>query len=41
MKLQLANLKKNTLCLLEAVYVYSLFLTMEMRMTFENINRAK
>jgi len=37
----LANLKKNTLCLLEAVYVYLLFLTMETRMTLEHISRAK
>jgi len=41
MKLFLENLKKNTLCLLEAVYVYTLFLIMEMRMTFENITKAK
>lgn len=41
MNLFLANLKKNTLCLLEAAYVYLLFLVMEMRMTFENSNRSK
>ncbi|WP_342048476.1 hypothetical protein [Bacillus sp. OTU530] len=37
----LTNLKKNTLCLSETVYVYILFLTMETRMAFTNINRAK
>lgn len=37
----LVNLKNNTLCLLEASYVYLLFLAMEMRMTFENINKSK
>ena len=37
----LTNLKKNTLCLSETVYVYLLFLTMETRMAFTNINRAK
>jgi len=41
MNLFLANLKKNTLCFLEALYVYLLFLAMEMRMTFENINKSK
>ncbi|MFB9758142.1 hypothetical protein [Ectobacillus funiculus] len=41
MKLFLANLQKNTLCLLEAVYVYLLFLVAEMRMTVENINKSK
>ncbi|MFB9758279.1 hypothetical protein [Ectobacillus funiculus] len=37
----LTNLKKNTLCLSEAAYVYLLFLTIETRMAFANINRAK